>query len=597
MNEAVPLVKRSIAEVIGMLSKILIPNQEWPELLQFIFQSTQSEELKDKEQAMMMLSVIIEYFTIDLIKQYYDQLNPIIENYLRSDVPSLKELSIVTVHKLADSPQSVQVMKKYHTLIPLVLGALDGLQSEDVILKVFETFTEFAEFKRVLGPSLTGIIEKALSLASDSDYGANLRSQCMFFIEHVSGVYAKPLIKKHGIGFVDGIVATGFKIASEDPEMYKGMDDSPIDYAVDMVLGWAFHVPNEKIWPILTKYLQQFGTSAAEYERAAATYVLCAVTDNDACLVNVRDDIDAMTNFLTQVMSDQSFAVREAAGVCMGRFAEVIGDDFLDKHKMLMPFLVKLVRDMLGSKEEDAIVATLQGMNEFVQNLDYDIKYYLKDTVELLVQYVTNTGFGREVVYWALMTLSSTILVAEKKILPFKETLVQLLSQIIVAQDGTVKLQNIKGQSLLCAGRLISACGPEQLAGETLDGFSKFAMDCLTQQTDSKTELRENALNYFGDLAELLKEGVAPVVNPVLDQLMHTLEADNDFKKVVRDKKDAGFSLGSDSEDGDEPDMELDISVLDEKVAAILCVGKFCMHAPTACQPRMNQILEALEKK
>lgn len=40
--EPVTLVKRNIADVIGMLGKILIPNGEWPELFKFIFTSTQS---------------------------------------------------------------------------------------------------------------------------------------------------------------------------------------------------------------------------------------------------------------------------------------------------------------------------------------------------------------------------------------------------------------------------------------------------------------------------------------------------------------------------------------------------------------------------
>jgi hypothetical protein len=98
-----------------------------------------------------------------------------------------------------------------------------------------------------------------------------------------------------------------------------------------------------------------------------------------------------------------------------------------------MPILLNVARDMLGSKQDDAIAATLQGMNEFVQNLDYDIKFYVKDTVELLVQYITNQSFSREVIYWALMALSSTILVAENKILPYKDTIVQLCREIIVA--------------------------------------------------------------------------------------------------------------------------------------------------------------------
>jgi hypothetical protein len=63
----VTLVKKNIADVIGSLGRIVIPNKEWPELFQFIFASTQSDNLTDKELAMILLSVIIEYFTHDEI--------------------------------------------------------------------------------------------------------------------------------------------------------------------------------------------------------------------------------------------------------------------------------------------------------------------------------------------------------------------------------------------------------------------------------------------------------------------------------------------------------------------------------------------------
>ncbi len=105
--EPVTLVKKSIAEVVGSLGRILIPNKEWPQLFEFVFTSTNSELLVDKELAMILLSVIIEYFTHDEIKNYYDGLNPIIENYLKSDVPSLRNLSIETVNKLACTPKAV----------------------------------------------------------------------------------------------------------------------------------------------------------------------------------------------------------------------------------------------------------------------------------------------------------------------------------------------------------------------------------------------------------------------------------------------------------------------------------------------------------
>ena len=60
----------------------------------------------------------------------------------------------------------MQVLKKYNNLIPLVLNALD-LNQEDLISKVFETFNEFVEIKKVLGPHLPLIIEKALLISAN----------------------------------------------------------------------------------------------------------------------------------------------------------------------------------------------------------------------------------------------------------------------------------------------------------------------------------------------------------------------------------------------------------------------------------------------
>ena len=60
----------------------------------------------------------------------------------------------------------MQVLKKYNKLIPLVLNALD-LNQEDLISKVFETFNEFVEIKKVLGPHLPLIIEKALLISAN----------------------------------------------------------------------------------------------------------------------------------------------------------------------------------------------------------------------------------------------------------------------------------------------------------------------------------------------------------------------------------------------------------------------------------------------
>jgi hypothetical protein len=76
------------------------------------------------------------------------------------------------------------------------------------------------------------------------------------------------------MGFVDKIIQVGFKIASEDPELYEGLEEKPTSMAIELIYNFSINVPTEKIFPILQKYLQQYGTSQNEHERAAATYIL-----------------------------------------------------------------------------------------------------------------------------------------------------------------------------------------------------------------------------------------------------------------------------------------------------------------------------------
>ena len=79
------------------------------------------------------------------------------------------------------------------------------------------------------------------------------------------------------------------------------------------------------------------------------------IADAEACVDHVRDDIDPLTNFLIDRMNDESLAVREAAGETVGRFSEHVMSDFLDKHKKVMPCLIKVVQELLTCKRDMTI--------------------------------------------------------------------------------------------------------------------------------------------------------------------------------------------------------------------------------------------------
>ena len=127
---------------------------------------------------------------------------------------------------------------------------------------------------------------------------------------------------------------------------------------------------------------------------------------------------------------DDSKWVREAAGETVGRFSEHVVPDFLDQHKKVMPALIKVVRELAPSQHDMTIQKSLFALNEFVQNLDYDLKLYLNEIIEILMIYISG-NYYRDVKYWALTTMANTIGVAEKKILPFMTPLLECFHSII----------------------------------------------------------------------------------------------------------------------------------------------------------------------
>ena len=129
---------------------------------------------------------------------------------------------------------------------------------------------------------------------------------------------------------------------------------------------------------------------------------------------------------------------------------------------------------------------------------------------------------------------------------------------------------------MVCAGKLAAAVGRAKFPADALEGFVAFAKDCLKQETN-KMELRETAMTFFYELSDLLGEDIAPIFNEVMTEILKTCNKEDDFEDVKKEGNGPdgvkGFSLDSDSDDGDALGLEVDTACLDEKAAAVNAVG------------------------
>jgi CRISPR/Cas system CSM-associated protein Csm2 small subunit len=119
-KETIPIMQSSIAEAMGALSKILIPNKEWNEIIDFILKRAKGNE-PEQIQGLMLLSVIIEYLSKDDIKNLYDKIHQFIYTGLQHKNKDIKLFSIKASTNIAKTTQNVKVLKNFQTLIPLIL--------------------------------------------------------------------------------------------------------------------------------------------------------------------------------------------------------------------------------------------------------------------------------------------------------------------------------------------------------------------------------------------------------------------------------------------------------------------------------------------
>ena len=102
--------------------------------------------------------------------------------------------------------------------------------------------------------------------------------------------------------------------------------------------------------------------------------------------------------------------MREAAAETVGKFSEYVVPDFLDLHEQIMPCLL------------------------------------------LLLGFLTNPSYSRDVRYWALMALGSVESSAAKRITPYQEPILQALNNIIINPNLGPSELTVRGQALMCAG-------------------------------------------------------------------------------------------------------------------------------------------------
>jgi len=147
---------------------------------------------------------------------------------------------------------------------------------------------------------------------------------------------------------------------------------------------------------------------------------------------------------------------------------------------------------------------------------------------------------------------------------------------------------------LVCAGNLAYVCGKDAFPKLALEEFTKFGLECLAG-TDSKLELRESALGYFGEISKVLKSEMQPIFDTVITEIIKSIESEDGIVPQTKTKTPGDFSLDSDSDEGEElVGFDINNQFIDEKATAIHALGNISLNCSGLLYPYLEKTVKLI---
>jgi hypothetical protein len=188
------LVQKATASLIAALSKNVLAQGQWPELLQFIQQCTQSTEDQHRYVAMLLLWQLTETVGEHLQSQF-DALKVVFSVSLQDPNAKVRTTGLKAVGALIEFLSTEDDVVKFRDLVPLMFEGVKQVVNagdEELAVEMFEIFGELAQSpQQVLTAAMVPVLIKMLlETATKEDLETGTRDAAILCLNSV--IASKP---------------------------------------------------------------------------------------------------------------------------------------------------------------------------------------------------------------------------------------------------------------------------------------------------------------------------------------------------------------------------------------------------------------------
>lgn len=605
-------------ELIALIARLELPVDRWPEYWPAMFEMANSGDAAQRES---VLGIVEE-----LGDKIFDGLRPLMDDFIHMCAVSMgadQNPHVRVAAMMAAGTLMGEVYQESDPLVakfrPLVLMMLDVIQfclasgAEHEANEGLTTFQALIETcPTIIAPSVGQISQFCILTSSNPNVEWDVRQECLTFLEWV--IQFRPsFITKQGL--LDPIITICFDIAAE-PQM-EGLGSwevTPHRFALQIIDCLCRFIKPKHTFDNLIARIDAWMTSPNPWQRRAAIGVLSAMP-NGCCELMITA-IPNLLPYLQASFDDQDSYVRQAGCILLGQLADFLCPDILEHHEVCLPLAYRAMCDDDPEIQERALYSLVTFM-ENLKSLDAD---QLLDQIMRRLVNILEISPSKDVQELAIHAISAVASVTLDKFIPYWSVVTKMMEQLMDITQP--ELLSLRARALDCVGVIAMSVGKDVFA-PFFPYFMNKALEGYNMPGTEQTEMRELAINFFGNAAEALGADFTPYFDTCLNIIFEVLLNQDGVKPelsadqlhmaqlmIDSDEEDEGARINrhlpatgaDDVDDADDLPEELaglkyitNQGQVSEKTVALQALGTFSHAMGALFVPHIPRCMEVLQ--
>ncbi|CAA7048920.1 unnamed protein product [Microthlaspi erraticum] len=584
-----PPVRRASANVVSVVAKYAVPAGEWPDLLTFLFQCSQSAQEDHREVALILFSSLTETIG-NTFRPYFADLQALLLKCMQDESSSrVRVAALKAVGSFLEFTNDGEDVVKFRDFIPSILNVSRkciASGEEDVAILAFEIFDELIESPApLLGDSVKSIVEFSLEVSCNQTLESSTRHQAIQIVSWLAK-YKYNSLKKHQL--VVPILKVMCALLAESSDQEDDDDLAPDRAAAEVIDTLAMTIPKHVFNPV-SEFASVHSQSPNPKYREAAVTALGVISEG--CFDIMKDKLDPVLNIVLGALRDPEQMVRGAASFALGQFAEHLQPEILTHYQSVLPCVLNAIEDTSEEVKEKSYYA----LASFCENMGEEIVVYLDPLMRQLMAALGNSP--RNLQETCMSAIGSVAAAAEQAFNPYAERVLESMKFFMVlTNDEDLRARARSTELVGIVAMSVGRKGMEAILPPFIDAaISGFGLEF--------SELREYTHGFFSNIAEILDDSFAQYLPRVMPLVFASCNLDDGSAVNIDESDDENVNdfggVSSDDEAHDEPrirNISVRTGVLDEKAAATQALGLFALHTKSSFAPYLEESLKIMDK-